>query len=117
MTITPGAHRIFTKTAVEIDGEEKLKMEKDNSFCFMRPKAMVSSSGTSWASENMRLQHENPQMFHVKKGDECLYTGCFQSVVTMIRDKARHFLDSTVENDIKNITAQNGCKFRQYENE
>lgn len=92
-------------------------MENDNSFGFMRPKAMVSSSGTSWASENMPLQHENPQMFHVQKDDECSYTGCFQSVVTMIRDKARHFLDSTVDNDIRDVTAQNDCKFRRYENE
>ena len=29
MTVTPGAHRIFTKSAVDVDGEVKLKMEEE----------------------------------------------------------------------------------------
>ena len=38
----PGTLRIFTKTVVTVNGQEKLKMEEDNSFCFVRPKVMVS---------------------------------------------------------------------------
>ena len=49
---TPGAHRVFAKEAAMTDkGEEKLITTDDNHFVFVRPKAIVDSSGTTWASE------------------------------------------------------------------
>ena len=63
--VTPGSHRVFTKSSVMNESEEKLITEEDRHYVFVRPKAMVRSSGTVWASETLRLRHEDPLAFEV----------------------------------------------------
>jgi hypothetical protein len=52
---TPGAHRVFTKETSMSDSklEEKLVTKEDSHFVFERPKAIVESSGSTWASETV----------------------------------------------------------------
>ena len=42
--VTPGSHRIFTKSGITVEGEEKLITEDDFHHVFMRPKSLVVSS-------------------------------------------------------------------------
>ena len=64
---TPGSHRIFTKTSVMSgDDEEKLIMKDDNHFVFIGPKAIINSSGSTWASETIRLRQRHPDLFEIK---------------------------------------------------
>ena len=65
--VTPGSHRIFTKSRVMADNDEKLITEDDRHHVFVRPKAIVGSSGSVWASETIRLRHEDPTAFEVEK--------------------------------------------------
>ena len=54
---TPGTHRIFTKASTMSDiGEEKLVTDEDSHFVFVCPKAIVGSSGSTWARETVRLR-------------------------------------------------------------
>ncbi|CAB4042502.1 Transient receptor potential cation channel subfamily A member 1 [Paramuricea clavata] len=48
------------------EGEEKLVTEEDSHFVFVRPKAIVGSSGSTWASETIRLRQRHPDLFEVK---------------------------------------------------
>ena len=51
---TPGAHRIFTKEISMSDSKDEEKLiTKDSHFVFVRPKAIVESSGSTWASETI----------------------------------------------------------------
>lgn len=61
--VTPGSHRIFTKSSVMADNDEKLVTEDDRHHVIVRPKAIVGSSGSVWASETIRLRHEDPASF------------------------------------------------------
>ena len=65
---TPGTHRTFTKESCmsEEKNEEKLVTKDDSHFLFMRPKAIIESSGTTWASETIRLRQRHPDLFDVK---------------------------------------------------
>lgn len=54
---TPAAHRIMTKKVITMsDGSEKLVTENDEHIVILRPKAYVTSSGSTWASETHRLR-------------------------------------------------------------
>lgn len=53
--VTLGSHRVFTKSSVMNETEEKLITEDNRHYVFVRPKAIVGSSGTVWASETVRL--------------------------------------------------------------
>ena len=49
---TPGARKIFSKSSTMSDiGEKKMITEEDSHFVFVWPKAIVGSSGSTWASE------------------------------------------------------------------
>ncbi|CAH3135445.1 unnamed protein product, partial [Porites lobata] len=65
--VTPGSHRIFTKSSVMADNDEKLVTEDDRHHVIVRPRAIVGSSGSVWASKTIRLRHEDPAAFEVEK--------------------------------------------------
>ena len=55
---TPGSHRVMTEESIkDKDGHEKLVTDIDNHTVFIRPKAIIGSSGSVWASEVVRLRH------------------------------------------------------------
>jgi hypothetical protein len=120
---TPASHRIMTKESVkEGDGEEKLINKIDSHFVFVRPKAIVGSSGSVWASDSVRLWHENPATFQVESSNTstCTYTKEFSSCCAVLHDYAFLYQDMTVYEDIEKLTSNDFSEeiidsFLQYE--
>ena len=119
--VTPGSHRVFTKSSVMNESEEKLIPEEDRHYVFVRPKAIVGSSGTVWASETLRLRYEDPLAFEV---DELTpgspqYSLGFRKCCARLHDDLFLYYDMTESDDLDNITGEteSNCKFFTYEKE
>lgn len=119
--VTPGSHRVFTKSSVMTESEEKLITEEDRHYVFVRPKAIVGSSGTVWASETLRLRHEDPLAFEV---DELTpgspqYSLGFRKCCARLHDDLFLYYDMTESDDLDKISGEteSNCKFFTYEKE
>ncbi|CAH3032576.1 unnamed protein product, partial [Porites lobata] len=109
--VTPGSHRVFTKSSVMNETEEKLITEDDRHYVFVRPKAIVGSSSTVWASETVRLRHEDPSAFEYSLG--------FRKCCARLHDDLFLYYDMTESDDLDKISGETGsnCKFFTYEKE
>ena len=114
MSITPSTHRIFTKEPQKVGNKEAYVMSDDESFVFMRPKAQVGSSRTVWSSEDYELRETRPDLHKVPEASS-QYTLPFRSFVTRVKDKVKHFVESTTEVDVMAVTSHTECPFRAYE--
>ena len=114
---TPGAHRIFTKSSIMSDTctKEKLITEDDNHFVFVRPKALVGSSGTVWASETIRLRQNHPDIFEVADETKPSYSLGFRKTCSSIYCACFLYTDMTEPDDIVKATGGNGCEYTHYE--
>ena len=114
---TPGTHRIFTKASTMSDvGEEKLVTAEDSHFVFVRPKAIIGSSGSTWASETVRLRQRNPELFEVQ-GNGQKYSAVFRQSCAVVHDSCFLYQDMTEEEDLLNATGLNQCIYTCYESE
>ena len=50
-----------------MDNKERSVTDSDHHFVFVRPKAIVGSCGSVWASETIKLRHLYPEVY------ECLF--------------------------------------------
>ena len=89
-------------------------MSDDESFVFMRPKAQVGSSGTVWSSEDYELRATRPDLHEVPEASS-QFTLPFRCFVTRVKDKVKHFVESTTEVDVMAVTSHTECPFRAYE--
>ena len=99
---TPGSHRVMTKESVRDEsGNEKLINDVDYHTVFIRPKAVIDSSGTVWTSEMVEMRHTNPAVFQVdRKAIDCpAYTDAFCSCCSMIHDYSFQYHDMTTDKD------------------
>ena len=114
---TPGAHRIFSKSSTMSDiGEEKLITDEDSHFVIVRPKAIVGSSGSTWASKTVRLRQGNPDNFEIgDSGDS--YSVQFRQACAVIHNACFLYQDMTEENDFTKANGQENCVNTYYENE
>ena len=112
--ITPSTHRIFTKEPQKVGDKEAYVMSDDESFVFMRPKAQVGSSGTVWSSEDYELRATRPDLHEVPEASS-QFTLPFRSFVTRVKNKVKHFVESTTEVDVMAVTSHTECPFRAYE--
>ena len=119
--VTPGSHRVFTKSSVMNETEEKLITEDDRHYVFVRPKAIVGSSGTVWASETVRLRHEDPSAFEVDEPTpgSPQYSLGFRKCCARLHDDLFLYYDMTESDDLDKISGETGsnCKFFTYEKE
>ncbi|CAC5384129.1 unnamed protein product [Mytilus coruscus] len=98
---SPSSYRIMTWKAEEINGEEKMIKEKDQSVVVIRPKYYVPSNGSNWASDYMQIVHNHPHLFTVEdEQNRCLYSNTFQSIGQLVRDIAFHFQDTFSGEDL-----------------
>ena len=113
---TPSAHRIMTKKAMEIGSEMTTLVDNDCHFVVVRPKAFVDSSGTTWASEIVRLRTLHPEVFEIpstlKNTASCT---AHRDVLCKIEYTTFQYLDMTEEEDIKKVTPNDNCPHRKYE--
>ena len=76
-------------------GEEKLITTDDNHFVFVRPKAIVDSSGTTWASETVRLRQRNPDLFEFEETGQVEYSKPFRQACAIAENACFLYNDMT----------------------
>ena len=81
-----------------VNGEEKLLNDNDTHVVFVRPKAFIDSSGTTWANETMHLRTIHPDVFEVQT-DQPIYSTAFRSVCSKIHDSVKYYKLMTVQGD------------------
>ena len=97
-------------------GEEKLVTEEDSHFVFVRPKAIVGSSGSTWVSETVRLRQRNPDMFEVEASGES-YSVQFRQSCALIHNACFLYQYMTDKDDFTKATGLKQCAYTYYENE
>ena len=98
------------------DNDEKLVTEDDRHHVIVRPKAIVGSSGSVWASETIRLRHEDPAAFEVEKTEtNAEYSLGFRKCCARLHDDLSLYYDMTESDDLNKITEEHNCKFYAYE--
>ncbi len=89
----------------------------DNHFVFIRPKAIIGSSGTTWASETVRLRQRHPDIFDVAGKDKTSYSTPFQKACSIIQCACYLYSDKTESADLNKATGKKNCIYTQYEQE
>ena len=92
-----GSHRVFTKN-------ERMITEDDQHFVFVRPKAIVPSTCSTWASETVQLRHEQPACFQTHSD----LTAETQMALACLRDTLYQYQDMTVDSDLQNVSEGQG---------
>lgn len=113
--ITPATHRFLEKEEEIVRDEEQLFTKTDQTFVVVRPKFYVPSDGTTWASDYMRLRHENPQLYEVGLDSFEKYSLSFCSLCAKVKDNVSYFIQTTMEEDVSCVTDKVNCPFKQYE--
>lgn len=86
----------------------------DSHFVIVRPKAFVDSSGTTWASEKVRLRQEEPDTFEVVEGSLSI-SSRVRSYTSKVRDTVFLYSDMSVERDYERVTTNTSCPYSVYE--
>ena len=98
------------------DNDEKLITEDDRHHVIIRPKAIIGSSGSVWASDTIRLRHEDPTAFEVEKTEtNAEYSLGFRKCCARLQDDHILYHDMTESDDLDKITEVHNCKFFAYE--
>lgn len=109
---TPTAHRIMEKNLEYVNEQPTLVTTKDTHIVFVRPKAFVDSSGSTWASETVRLRAEEPDIFEFSHPDKGGLSREVRSMCAHMHDILYLYNDMTMEKDIDNIKSNRKCIFR-----
>ena len=96
-------------------GLEKLFTKDDNHFVFVRPNAIIASSGSTWVSETIRLRQYHPDVFEV--ATEQYYSIKVRQYCAVIHEACFLYHSMTMESDFKKGSGRKGCLFTQYEKE
>ena len=110
---TPGVNRIMDFELKDVDNETKIKITDDNTVVFNRPKHFIGSNGSVWASEFMQLRYLKPALFLSSPDDELNVDQL--SCMIQLMDKLKLYSLSTMKNDVLNVTNEQNCQFREYE--
>ena len=118
MYITPVTHRFLEKEGeiVRDELEEELLTKIVQMFLVVRPKFYVPSDGTTWASDYMRLRHENPQFYEVGSDSFEKYSLLFRSLCAKVKDNVAYFVQATMKEDVSCVTGKESCRSKHYEN-
>ena len=111
--ITPSSFRIMRWKTEVIDGKTELILSDDRSLVTIRPKFCIGSSGSIWASEQLRIYYKQPHIFEVQ-GESSGFSDNSKSVMLQIRDSVFYFLDSTNEIDLSDVRSRQS-HFLSYE--
>jgi hypothetical protein len=112
--VTPSSHRYIDKKEIHTDEQSRMVTSSDQSIVFARPKAFVSCTGTTWMNEEMVVRHHEPDLYEIPQ-ETYTYTKYFRGFCAMIIDKSTHIIDSTVHEDLRCVTNDDACQFREYE--
>ena len=65
LNVSPGSDRIQTIVPLSVGDEVKYVPAMDQSAVFMRPKEEIGSTGSVFASEDLKLIYESPAIYEV----------------------------------------------------
>ena len=105
----------MTKRAVCIGDEESTLTEADDHFVVVRPKAIIDSSGTTWASEIVQLRILFPDTFEVLLPSESPLSARVRGELAKLQYRVFQYMDMTTEMDILKVSTEDTCKHRMYE--
>lgn len=106
----------MTKRAIEIGNNICTLADTDSHFVVVRPKALIDSSGTTWASEIVRLRTNFPDIFELSSDSNLNhYSAACRGNVAMCHITVLQYLDMTEAEDIQKITVSEKCPHREYE--
>ena len=114
MYITPSAFRVLKKEPAGVDGSNALISTEDSSITVIHPKAYVSTDGTTWASNYMRLRYECPDEFESKAAETTALCKELKKLCSWANDATRYFIDSAMEQDVMCVTQKPDCAFKEY---
>ena len=116
MHITPATYRFLEKAEEEIvRDEEELLTKTDQTVVVVRSKFYVPSEGTTWASDYMRLRHDNTQLYEVGSDSFEKYSLPFHSLCAKVKDNVSYFIKRTIKEDASCVTDEANCCFKLYE--
>ncbi len=118
--ITPATHRILKLLSETIDNmEEKIVSNRDSLSVFVRPKAYVGSSGTTWASETMDLiamYQDDYEVDNSDTNDHPTYSTSLRKFFHAIKNYLQQFKYMTTAEDLNCVSGLTiECKFATYE--
>ena len=110
---TPSSFRVMTWSTENVKGKENLIKEKDQSFVTIRPKHYVSSSGSTWASDLLKIRYEKPKIFEM----ESAFSEPIRRAMAIINDYSFYFIDVTNNDDLTSLLSKmkNHLDFKDYE--
>ena len=88
----------------------------DQSAVFMRPKKEIGSTGSVFASEDLKLIYESPAIYEVS-GTGKKYSHRLRGICHIIRMKLRHLEISLKKDDVLKMQGLSECPYRVYEEE
>ena len=99
------------------DGSQKLITKSELHVVVVRPKAYVSSTGTSWANETHRLRCEYPDVHEVPvSGDQSVsYSANFRRFCATVQCDIFMLNDMTMMEDLQKMKLQGPCIHQSYE--
>jgi hypothetical protein len=96
--------------------KKTLVKDKDHSFVTLRPKKLVGSSGSVWASNLLWLHQQYPNHFEPEVMHSNEYSLPLRVLCLRLRDASHYFVDTTTEDDIAAASkAPKESPFREYE--
>ena len=96
------------------ESEEQLLTSDDNHFVFIRPKAIIGSSGSTWANETVRLRQRHPDIFEVGEKSKA-YSIQFRKLCSIIQCACFLYVDMTEIKDLSKATGKESCIYTKYE--
>ena len=96
----------------EIEGENNLVNNDDQTVVVIRPKYYIGSSGSIWASDYVRICHEHPSLFQELSLNAI--SNVLNKFVCRIHDMLFYFANITMKEDVQSETTEPSCQYRQY---
>ena len=112
---TPSSFRFIKGKVEEIEGDNKFVHEEDQTIVTVRPKVYIGSSGSVWASDQLKIKWEVPQLFEQSVELPYEYPLVLRKFCHRMHDILFYFQDCTMKDDVLCATACPDCKFKTYE--
>ena len=81
----------------------------------MRPNGYIGSSGSVWASDQLKIKWEVPQLFEQSVESELEYPLPLRKFCHRVHDILFYFQDCNLKSDVMCVTSNTDCKFKGYE--
>ena len=109
---TPASFRFIKGHVEEIEGENNLVNNEDQTVVVIRGTYYIGSSGSVWVSDYLRICHEHPSLF--QESSLNAISNMLNKFVCRIHDTLFYFVDITMTEYVQSETTEPSCQYRQY---